>query len=138
MAEASHKKFQLKILTPDKEMFNGPVSYVKAPGVGGYFGILVNHAPMLSALAVGELEIETNHKRELYAISGGFLEVLNNQVSVLAETAEAAKDIDVTRAETARKRAQERMKTKNVDIDLDRAKLALYRAINRIKISGKR
>lgn len=137
MAEGSHKEFQLKILTPDKETFKGAVSYVKAPGVGGYFGILLNHAPMLSALDVGDLEIEADNQRKHYAISGGFLEVLSNQVSVLAETAEIATEIDVTRAEEARKRAEERMKSSKVDVDIDRAQLALYRSINRLKISKK-
>jgi F-type H+-transporting ATPase subunit epsilon len=137
MAEGSHKEFQLKILTPDKETFNGTVSYVKAPGVGGYFGILVNHAAMLSALDVGELELEAENQRKLYAISGGFLEVLNNQVSVLAETAEVSTEIDTTRAEAARKRAEERMKSSEFDVDLDRAQLALYRSLNRLKISKK-
>ena len=134
---ADGKEFQLKILTPDKETFNGAVSYVKAPGVGGYFGILVNHAPMLSALDIGEMEIEANNERKMYAVSGGFLEVLNNQVSVLAETAEPATEIDIARAEASRKRAEERMKSENVDVDFDRAQLALHRSINRLKVSKK-
>ena len=131
------KEFQLEILTPDKKAFSGLVTYVKASGVEGYFAILVNHAPMLSALRIGELEIEADNKRQFFATSGGFLEVLNNHVSILAETAEPADSIDVARAEAAKKRAEERMKLKATEIDFDRAQLALFRSLNRLKISKK-
>ena len=130
-------EFQLEILTPDKKAFSGPVSYVKACGVEGYFGILVNHAPMLSALRIGELEVEAENKRQFFAISGGFLEVLNNHVSILAETAEPANSIDVARAEASKKRAEERMKLSIAEIDFARAQLALFRSLNRLKISKK-
>ena len=137
MAEGSNKEFQLKILTPDKEAFNGPVSYVKAPGVEGYFGILVNHAPILSALRIGELEIEENNQRKFFAVSGGYLEMLDNHVSILAETVESAKNIDVARAEAAKLRAEKRLVAKEPGIDFERARIALFRALNRLKISKK-
>jgi F-type H+-transporting ATPase subunit epsilon len=128
-------EFQLEILTPDNKAFSGPVTYVKACGIEGYFGILVNHAPMLSALRIGEIEIEAEHKRKFFAVSGGFLEVLNNHVSILAETAEPATSIDVARADASKKRAEERMKSKAGGIDFERAQLALVRSLNRLKIS---
>jgi F-type H+-transporting ATPase subunit epsilon len=131
------KEFQLEILTPDKKVYSGPVTYVKACGVEGYFGILVDHAPMLSALRIGELEIEAENKRQFFATSGGFLEVLNNHVSILAETAEPANSIDVARAEVSKKRAEERMELKSAEIDFERAQLALYRSLNRLKIAKK-
>ncbi len=137
MAETSDKEFRLEILTPEKKAFLGQVSYIKAPGVEGYIGILANHAALLSALRIGELEIITENKRRYYAINGGFLEVLNNHVSVLAETAEAAENIDVARAKAAKERAAGKIEFKKTDTDFDRARLALIRAINRIKISAK-
>ncbi len=137
MTEGSKKEFQLKILTSDKEAFNGPVSYVKAPGVEGYFGILVNHAPLLSALRIGELEIEANNQKKYFAISGGYLEMLDNHVSILAETAESAKNIDVARAESARQRAEKRITAKEPGVDFERARVALFRALNRLNISKK-
>ncbi len=138
MAETSDKEFQLEILTPEKKAFLGQVSYIKAPGADGYIGILVNHSALLSALQIGELEIITENKRQYFAISGGFLEVLNNHVSVLAETAEDAENIDVARAKAAKERAAEKIEFKKADTDFDRARLSLIRAINRLKISDKR
>ena len=133
----SRKELELEILTPDKKTFSGTVSYVKAPGVGGYFGILVNHAAMLSALQIGELEIEKENSKQYFAIGGGYLEVMNNHISILAETAEPASDIDVSRAEASKNRAAERIKFSKSDVVFDRARLALFRAINRLKISKK-
>ena len=133
----SRKELELEILTPGKKSFSGPVSYVKAPGVEGYFGILANDAAMLSALQIGELEIETEDKKQYFAIGGGFLEVMNNHISILAETAEPASNIDVARAEAAKERAAERIKFSKSDVDFERARLALFRAINRLKISKK-
>ena len=93
---------------------------------------------MLAALQIGELESEAENKRQYFAMSGGFLEVLNNHVNVLAETVELAENIDVARAEAAKKRAEERMKISKPDVDFDRARLALLRALNRIKTSQKK
>ncbi len=137
MVETSDKEFQLEILTPEKRAFLGQVSYIKAPGVEGYIGILANHAALLSALQIGELEIITENKRQYYAISGGFLEVLSNQVSVLAETAEAAENIDVARAKAAKDRAAGKIEFKKTDTNIDQGRISLIRDINRLKMSAK-
>ena len=90
MSEANTKSFSLDIITPSKKAFSGDVNYIKAPGVDGYLGVLPRHAPLLAALKIGELEVLAGDNRGYYAISGGFMEVLENQVRVLAETAEPA------------------------------------------------
>jgi|Deesub1362B_J571_1020462.scaffolds.fasta_scaffold03129_2 F-type H+-transporting ATPase subunit epsilon len=138
MSEQYEKTFDLEILTPDKVAFTGTVTYVKAPGSEGYFGILANHAPLLAALTVGELEIETEGKRRFFAISGGFLEVLKNRVRILAETVEESTEIDVKRAAAALERAQKRLQAPTPDIDIDRARAAYLRAANRLKVASRK
>ncbi len=137
MAEDSDKIFKLYLLTPGKIAFSGRINYLKAPGLMGYFGVLANHAPLLAALKVGEIEIGINGDRQLFAISGGYVEVLSNNVRLLAETAEPASEIDVERAKAAKERAEKRLSAVSPDTDFDRAKIALFRAINRINIAGK-
>lgn len=138
MSEANTKSFSLDIITPGKKAFSGDVSYIKAPGVNGYLGVLPRHAPLLAALKIGELEVLAGDNREYYAISGGFMEVLENQVRVLAETAEPAREIDLERAEAAKRRAEGMLSIEDPKTDIVRASIALFRAINRIKIGGKR
>ncbi len=138
MEEANEKIFSLDIITPDKKAFSGEVNYIKAPGIEGYLGILAQHAPLLAALKIGELEVLNGDQRKFYAISGGFMEVLKNQVRVLAETVEQADEIDLERAVTSKERAENRLSSKEKITDIHRATIALYRAINRIKIAGKK
>jgi F-type H+-transporting ATPase subunit epsilon len=131
------KPFLLEILTPRRVVFKGDVTSFQAPGVVGGFQVLHSHAPLLSSLKIGEVTIRDSHGVELhYAISGGFAEVRENHVLLLAETAERTDEIDTERAKASRDRAQKRMAEKNHGIDLERAQLALYRAVNRLKISG--
>ena len=127
--------FQLDIVTPEKTVYSGMVQSLQAPGVEGSFGILARHIPMLAALDIGPLHFldEAGSKRQL-AVGGGFAEVRPDQVTVLAETAEMAEDIDVSRAQAARDRAEERMR--DGQMDAARAKIALARALNRLRISG--
>ena len=138
MAENTSKTFQLDLLTPDKKAFSGEVNYLKAPGLMGYFGVLTDHAPLLSALKVGEVEIAVNGENRFFAVSGGYIEVLNNHARLLAETAEEASEIDVARAQAAKDRAEKRLDAQSADTDFDRAKIALFRAINRINIADKK
>ncbi len=138
MAEHTGHLFQVEILTPDKTAYSGEASYVRAPGAEGYFGILANHAPLLAALRIGELIVDTPEGRRFFAVSGGFLEVLKNRVRVLAETAEEASEIDVERAKQALQRAKNRLATHSPDIDVDRAKSAMYRAMNRLRVASER
>ena len=131
------KILQLEIVTPKRVVFKGEVTSLTAPGVVGGFQVLFNHAPLLSSLKIGEVKIkEANDAEFHYAISGGFVEVRENHVLLLAETAERTDEIDAERAKASRDRAQKRMSENKQDIDFERARLALYRALNRLKIVG--
>ena len=130
--------FQLEIVTPEKTVYSGEVERLRAPGTDGGFGVLAGHHPMLASLRIGEMVFsEQEQGPQSVAISGGFAEVQRDRVTVLAETAEFAQEIDVTRAEVARDRARERLARKrDQQIDEARARLALVRAINRLRIGG--
>jgi F-type H+-transporting ATPase subunit epsilon len=132
----AEKTFHLEIVTPRKVVFSGDVVSFSAPGIVGGFQVLRSHAPLLSAIAVGQVKhsdaagVETR-----YATSGGFVEVRENKVVLLAETAERANEIDVARAEEAKARAQKRLREKKPGTDIERAKAALLRATNRLKVA---
>ncbi len=129
----------LEIVTPDKVVLDADVDYVGAPGVDGAFGVLHGHIPLLSALRVGELYYRKGNATHWVFVSGGFSEVADNRVTVLAEAAELAADIDVERAKRAMERAQKRLETHDPsDIDFLRAQAALNRAIHRLNVSGGR
>ncbi|TVQ14324.1 MAG: ATP synthase F1 subunit epsilon [Balneolaceae bacterium] len=123
-----------KILTPYGTVYDGDVTGIQMPGRVGSFEVRYNHAPIISILDVGKLTIrETGDSEALYAISGGYVEVNDNVVTVLAESAERKDKIDVQRAEEARKRAEQEIRTKKAR-DMN-AEMALKRAINRIRVS---
>lgn len=129
-------QFDLEIVTPKKVTYRGAVTSFTAPGVIGGFQVLRSHAPLLSSLAVGEVKIvDAGGLESRYATSGGFVEVRDNKVVMLAETAEKAEEIDVKRAEAARDRAQKRLEEKKIETDTERAKVSLYRAMNRLKVA---
>jgi F-type H+-transporting ATPase subunit epsilon len=130
------KAFKLEIVTPKKIVFSGDVISFSAPGVVGGFQVLKSHAPLLSNIAVGEVKfVDSSGQESRFATSGGFVEVHENKVMMLAETAERSDEIDVARAEAARERARKRLAEKRAEIDLDRARLALFRALNRLKVA---
>jgi F-type H+-transporting ATPase subunit epsilon len=134
----SEKQFHLEIVTPRRVVFKGEVESFSAPGVVGGFQVLHSHAPLLSALTVGEVRLRnTNGEEFRYATSGGFVEVRDNNVIVLADTAERTDEIDVSRAEAARDRAAQRLAEREKETDFERARLALHRALNRLKIAGR-
>ena len=112
------------------------VNYVGAQGIDGDFGILPGHAALLAALRVGHVFYKVGDDTRYVFVSGGFAEVSDNKVIILAETATRAEDIDKERAERARVRAEERLKSKNPDIDHIRAEAALQRAVNRLDTAG--
>jgi F-type H+-transporting ATPase subunit epsilon len=129
--------FQLEIVTPERRVYSGAAERFQGPGTEGSFGVLARHAPFLTSLKTGQLAfLDAKGKERRMAASGGFVEVGDNQVTVLAETAEFAEDIDVARARAARSRAQERLEKKEEGIDLARAQAALARALNRLKVRG--
>lgn len=132
------KTLTLEIVTPRKMVFKGEVTSFSAPGVMGGFQVLYNHAPLLSILQIGEVKFVDQGGREVrYATSGGFVEVKDNHIVLLAETAERADEIDVTRAKAAEERARKRLAEKMKDIDIERAQAALARAMNRLRVAGK-
>lgn len=131
------KTFHLEIVTPRRIVFKGEVSSFSAPGVDGGFQVLHSHAPLLASVKIGKVKDSEAGGNEIqYAISGGFVEVRDNKVILLAETAERTDEIDVERVKSARDRAVKRLAEKYPDTDIERAKLALFRALNRLKIAG--
>jgi F-type H+-transporting ATPase subunit epsilon len=127
---------QVSIVTPRGPVFTGDIKSCTAPGVDGEFCILEKHTPLISALGIGILKIVTaaEGKKNL-TTSGGFLEVYNDKISIMVESAEMVEDIDVERAKDAAERAKKRLQQKQ-DIDIPRAKLALARALNRLRVSS--
>ena len=131
---------QLEIVTPDTKVVTVEADYVGIPGVEGEFGVMPNHIPFLSALDIGGLYYKAEGKTEFVFVAGGFAEISNNRVSILAESAELVANIDKTRAEQARERAQKRLApvTQGVeDVDVLRAEASLKRAINRLNLVSK-
>jgi F-type H+-transporting ATPase subunit epsilon len=130
-------KLSLEIVTPDRALVREDVDEVQIPGSEGYLGILPGHTPLLATLAVGELWYRNGQARHWVAVTGGFVEVLPDRVTVLADVAERAQDIDVGRAEAAKKRAEERLSRAAVDIDPERARAALLRSLIRLQVASR-
>ncbi|MHB8155830.1 MAG: F0F1 ATP synthase subunit epsilon [Desulfocucumaceae bacterium] len=130
MAENTQR---LEIVTPEKKLFSGDVRFVVVPGELGQLGFLANHAPLMSGLRIGLVKVEQEGKTFKVAVSGGFVEVAKNKVTILADTAEREDLIDRDRAEQAKERAEKRMADKQADLDTKRAEMALQRALNRLK-----
>ncbi len=126
----------IDVVTPKGIKFSGEAISCTAPGWGGEFQILKDHASMVTQLKIGSLSFETDGKKKIMATSGGYLEVQHNNISVIAETAEWADEIKVDRARESEKRARQRLRDHNQDFDVDRARLALARALNRINVAS--
>ncbi|WP_294559773.1 F0F1 ATP synthase subunit epsilon [uncultured Mailhella sp.] len=126
---------RLDIVTPDKVVLQEEVDYVGASGVDGEFGVMPGHAAMLSALKIGDLYYRKGGVTSWVFVSGGFAQIADNKVTILAEAAELASDIDVDRAEQAKARAEARLADPKPDTDVHRAELALTRAIERIRVA---
>ena len=127
------KTFQLEIITPTQIFSEGQVSYVRAESPDGQFGIMSHHMAATVALGIGEVKVVKNGKEYFYATTGGFADVQPESVLLLLETAELVSDIDVDRAEAAKKRAQDRLNDKNMD--KTRSRTAIAKAKNRLKVS---
>ena len=132
-------KFFLEVVTPQTAVVSEEIQSVVAPGTEGEFGALKGHTTFLTSLKTGSLRYkDASGKERVLFISGGFAEVLPDKVTILAESAERRKDIDVSRAKEAQGRAEQRLNAKAGDIDLVRAQAALQRALYRIKVAGTR
>jgi F-type H+-transporting ATPase subunit epsilon len=126
----------LQIVTPERLLVHEQVDEVQVPGVNGYFGVLPGHTPLLAALSVGELWYRRGQTKTYLAIAYGFAEVLPDRVSILAQLAEHAEEIDIERAESARRRAAERL-DQRADVDYERARVALTKALTRLQVSSR-
>ncbi|NUN70524.1 MAG: F0F1 ATP synthase subunit epsilon [Bacteroidetes bacterium] len=134
----AEKNFQLDIVTPARTVYSGEVKSFTAPGVVGNFQVLFNHAPLLSAIGIGEIKVvDAAGTVTRFATGGGFVEVKGNKVILLAESAESDAEINVDRAKRAKDRASERLAKRQSDTDVDRARVALQRSLNRLKIASK-
>lgn len=128
--------FSIEIVTPMHVITEENVSYLRCPGVDGLFGVMSGHTEAIIALTVGEVKIEVSNQEKWIATSGGFVDISSEKVLLLLETAEQSFDIDVERAKTAMKRAEDRIKSLG-NIDVFRAEAALMRALNRLRVSGR-
>jgi len=134
----AEKKYLLEIVTPEKKIFSeNDVEFSVFPGSEGELGILADHAPLLSRLSPGEIRITRNKVVECLAIDGGFLEVRKNEVSVITETAEFAKDINIDRAKAEKESAESQVKRAQSPAEFKEADLRLKKAEARIKVAGK-
>ena len=128
---------QLDVVTPDKRVVSETVDYVSCPGVEGEFGVLKDHVALLSALKIGALRYDQGGKQQFVFISGGFADVNDNKVTVLAEAAELAQDIDQARAQEAKRRAEDRLSKREEALDVTRAEASLHRAVVRLSLVGR-
>ena len=131
-------KLRFEIVTAERLVYSDDVDVVIAPGVEGQLGILPSHAPLLTTLQPGELVVRKEGEETAMFVSGGFLEVMQNRVTVLADVAERAEEIDVTRADEAKRRAEEMLRERPPEMDLARAEAALRRSLVRLKIAERR
>ncbi|MBW1636111.1 MAG: F0F1 ATP synthase subunit epsilon [Deltaproteobacteria bacterium] len=132
------QQIRLEVVTPKGARVSEDVDIVTAPGFGGDFGVLANHAPFLSTIKIGTLTYENGKDRKTLMVSGGFCEVSNNKVTFLVESAEFGSEIDVERAMRAKERAEKRlaqMTQTEEDFNRKRAEVALQRAIMRLKVA---
>jgi len=130
-------KIHLQVVSADRSLVNEMVDEVEIPGADGYFGVLPGHTPLLSLMSVGVLWYRQGQETTHLAVFFGFAEVQPDRVTILAETAEPAAEIDVARAEAAKKRAEERLARPTVDMDAERARIALLKAMVRLQVASR-
>ncbi|MDN3018073.1 F0F1 ATP synthase subunit epsilon [Paenibacillus sp. BSR1-1] len=133
------KTIKVNVVTPDGPVYDSEVEMVIAKGIAGELGILPDHIPLVAPLEISAVRLLKDGKEDLVAVSGGFLEVRPDQVTILAQSAEKGSEIDVARALRAKERAEQRLQEQRQDhIDFKRAEFALQRAINRLAVSDKK
>jgi F-type H+-transporting ATPase subunit epsilon len=130
-------KLNLEVLTPERLVLREEVDEVVAPGLTGELGILPDHTPLISQLKTGVLSYRQGNQNRRLHVSGGFIEIASDSVSVLSDVAEKPEDIDVGRAQRAKERAERRLASRGEDIDFDRAELKLQRALVRIQVGNR-
>jgi len=125
----------LEIVTPDRAVIYDQVDEVEIPGADGYFGVLPGHTPMLAMLSVGQMWYRKKQERTYLSIAFGFAEVLPDRVTILAQIAERAEEIDTARAEAARRRAQEELLKSPPGVDIERARISLMKSLMRLQVA---
>jgi len=124
-------------VSADRALVNERVDEVEIPGSEGYFGVLPGHTPLLALLGAGELWYRQGQEKHYLAIAFGFAEVQPEQVTILAQIAERADEIDIARAEAAKKRAEERVAKPTMDLDFERARIAMLKALIRLQVASR-
>ena len=130
-------QLQLQIVSADKSLVHETVDEVEIPGADGYFGVLPGHTPLLALLGTGEMWYRRGNDVHHLVISSGFAEVQPDTVTILAQIAERADEIDVARAEAAKRRAEERLSKPTIDMDFERARLALLKSLIRLQVASR-
>ena len=128
-------KLQLRIVSADRSLLNETVDEVVIPGAKGYFGVLPGHTPLLAVLGAGELWYRQGQEKHYLVIAFGFAEVQAEHVTILAEIAERADEIDLVRAEASKKRAEERLARPTIEMDAERARIALLKSLIRMQVA---
>ena len=131
------EKIQLQVVSADRSLVNEQVEEVEIPGADGYFGVLPGHTPLLALMGAGELWYRRGRETQHFSVAFGFAEVQPDRVIILAEIAERAEEIDVARAEAARKRAEQRVMSPTIDIDAERARIALLKSLIRLQVASR-
>ena len=126
---------RLQIVSADRSLVNEQVDEVEIPGSDGYFGVLPGHTPLLALLGAGELWYRQGQEKHYLVIAFGFAEVQPDAVTILAQIAEKADDIDIVRAEAARKRAEERLNKPDMQMDFERARIAMLKSLIRLQVA---
>lgn len=127
--------FEIEIVTPERVVERDVVSELQLPTKNGYIGVLAGHAPLITELGIGEISYKADNRSYKIAVAWGFAEVLPHKTTILAEVAERPEDIDVGRAQQAKQRAEERLRSGDPDTDFDRAQVALERAVARLDVA---
>jgi F-type H+-transporting ATPase subunit epsilon len=128
---------QLQIVSADRSLVNEQVNEVQVPAADGYLGVLPGHTPLLATLQVGSLWYRQGQETHYLAIAFGFAEVQPDRVTILAQIAEKADEIDTARAEAAKKRAEERLTRAATDMDFERARIAMLKALIRLQVASR-
>ena len=128
-------QIQLQIVSADRMLVNETVDEVEIPGADGYFGVLPGHTPLLASLQVGQLSYKQGQETHYFAVAYGFAEVQPDRVTILAQVAERADEIDLARAEAAKRRAEERLVAPAVQLDAERARIALLKSLIRLQVA---
>ncbi len=132
----AEKKLTVEVVTPERSVVKREIDSLVVPASEGYLGVLPGHAPLVTGLQIGVVYMKNEGREDTMAISGGFMEVINDRVTIMPDTAETGTEIDVERARRARERAEERLEKRPEGLDVARAEAALQRALARLKAAN--